>query len=89
MGFDLHDYDLISELLEPTIDFVVKETKCLYLELVDRNLTIEQVIHTKFKVDIVQNIELDIDKTDEELLKHVKNDCKEYIRQFEATWSCN
>jgi len=84
MGFDLYDYTLISSLLEPTIDFVMKETKCLYLELVDRNITTENIVSTRFQTDIVTDLEVDIDKSDEELLKSVKKDCRKYICQFES-----
>lgn len=83
MGFDLYNYDLIYELLEPTIDFIMKETKCLYMEIVDRNISPERLKANNFQVDIVKNLELKIDKSDEEILKSIKKDCKEFIRQFE------
>lgn len=83
MGFDLYNYDLISDLVKPTIEFIMKETKCVYLELVDRHLTEKDLKDSEFKIDVVKNLEVDIDKSDEEILKSIKKDCKEFIRQFE------
>jgi len=83
MGFDLYNYDIIDELIEPTIQFVMRKTKCIYLEMVDRNITPDKIKNLKYEVEVVKNLEIDIDKNDELLIKSIKKDCREFIRQFE------
>ncbi len=83
MGFDLHDPALAIELLEPVIEFVFQETKCLYFELAERSLSECHIGLIKHRTEVVTTLEINIDKQDEELLKSVKRDCKEFIRQFE------
>ena len=83
MGFDLHDRSLIKDLLEPTINFIFKITGCLYIEIVERYLGVQDQSEIKYKTEIVATLEANIDKTDEEFLKSVKKDCRKYIRQFE------
>lgn len=83
MGFDLFDYNLITALLKPTIDFIFKTTKCLYFECRERNLSIEDINKIKYNTKIVTTVEVDMDKTLDDILKSVKHDCRQYIRQFE------
>lgn len=83
MGYDLFDYSLIKELLEPTIEFIYKKTKCHYIEIVERNLNPDDMKNIKYKTEITSTLEIDIDKTDEELMKSFDSRCRTIIRQFE------
>lgn len=83
MGFDLFDYTLITALLEPTIDFIFKATKCLYFECRERNLSIVDINKIKYNTNIVTTVEVDMDRTLDDILKSFKGNCRQNIRQFE------
>lgn len=86
MGFELYDYSDITTIISEISAFIFKELKCLYIEIVDRFIPIEslgKVTDTNIATDAVTTLELDIDRTDEELFKVFKTDCRNYIRQFE------
>ena len=86
MGFELYDYSDMTTIISEISAFIFKELKCLYIEIVDRFIPIEsldKVTGTNIATDAVITLELDIDRTDEELFKVFKTDCRNYIRQFE------
>lgn len=83
IGFDvMDDYDKVK-LIEPLSTFLFKTYKCLYIQIADRFIEENQLKNTKIKYIMNKSIELIIDKTDEELFKVFKTDCRNYIRQFE------
>ncbi|MBZ9689216.1 GNAT family N-acetyltransferase [Clostridium estertheticum] len=83
MGFDVLDgYDKV-DLIEPVSKFLFRNFKCLYIQIVDRFIEQNQLKNTKYHYTISKSIELNIDKTDEELLKVFKDTCGRLIRQFE------
>lgn len=83
MGYDLHDYSLIVKILEPTIKFIFTHTKCLYIELTERNLGVDKINDIKQKTEVFTTLEIDINKSDEEFFRSIKRDCRKYINQFE------
>lgn len=83
MGFDLSDHDRIVKILPEMVTFIFTNIKCHYFECVDRNIPIDKRNQFPFKTRVVETLELDIDKSDEELLSGFKGDCRTFIRQFE------
>jgi hypothetical protein len=83
MGFDLYENHRTIEILPELVKFIFKHTKCHYFECVDRNIPIEKLNQIPFKTRIVETLELEVDKNDEELLSGFKGDCRTFIRQFE------
>jgi hypothetical protein len=93
MAYDVYDQSLIKDLLAPTIRFIFQKTGCVYLELVERNLTTDDFGYIdgklrkmggfNYKLDTVPSLEVDIAKPDAELIRAIRKDCREFIRQFE------
>lgn len=83
MGFDVVDnYDKVN-LIEPISKFIFKTFKCLYIQISDRFIEENQLKNIKCNYIMNKSIELIINRTDEELFKVFKTDCRNYIRQFE------
>lgn len=69
-------------IYEELIPYIRKEYKCQYLSISDRNLSVEKS-KKYFKTMNTDTLELRIDRSDEELFKVFKTDCRNFIRQFE------
>lgn len=83
MGFDIVDkYDRVT-LIEPIAKFIFKTFKCLYIQISDRFIEEEQLKNKKIKYIMSRSIELNINRTNDELFKVFKTDCRNFIRQFE------
>lgn len=83
MGFDLFDYDRIVKILPELVKFIFENIKCHYIECVDRNLPIDKRNQIPFETRVVETLELEIEKSDEELLSSFKGDCRTFLKQFE------
>lgn len=83
MGFDLKDkYDRMEIINELSL-YLFKEFRCLYIEIADRFISVQEAADNGFTVIPVDTLELDVNKTDDELFKVFKTDCRNFIRQFE------
>jgi hypothetical protein len=83
MGFDvIEGYDKIN-LIQPIAKFLYKTTKCMFIQISDLCIEETQLMNTKYKYVMNKSIELNIDRTDEELFKGFKAECRTLIRQFE------
>lgn len=83
MGFDvIEGYEKIN-LIEPIAKFLYKTTKCMFIQISDLYIKETQLKNTKYKYVMNKSIELNIDRTDEELFKNFKAACRNFIRQFE------
>ena len=83
MGFDLTSVKYKTEVLDELSEYLFKQYKCAYIEIIDRDITVEQAKSTGFYFMLVSTLELAINKTDEDLFKIFKTDCRNFIRQFE------
>lgn len=83
MGFDLVQDANRMDILPKLCDFLYRECKCSYIEVTDRSISIEKAQKYGFMYMSVDTLELEIDRTDEELFKVFKTDCRNFIRQFE------
>ena len=83
MGFDfVHDANRM-DILPTLCEFLYREFKCSYIEVTDRTISIEEAEKYGFVYIPVHTLELEIDRTDEELFNVFKSDCRNFIRQFE------
>ena len=83
MGFDVVDGVNKLDLIPCIKDYLFHNKHVLFIEIVDRQITVEDAIAAGYRADVADTLELEIDKTDEELFKVFKTDCRNFIRQFE------
>ena len=84
MGFDLVDAMVNKLDLIPCVtDYLFKVKKAHLIEIVDRDITVEDARERGYRTSAAETLELEIDRTDEELFKVFKTDCRNFIRQFE------
>ena len=83
MGLDIIDgYDKM-EIVRELQNFLFKACRCAYVEIIDRDITMDMARTAGFKCAPVSTLELKIGKTDEELLKGFKHTCRNFINQFQ------
>lgn len=83
MGFDtVKDIDRLA-LAKQVSEYLYKNYKCKYIEITDRKINKNEAEKKGFTCLPMHTLELRIDKTDEELFKVFKTDCRNFIRQFE------
>ena len=84
MGFDLVDPSVNKLDLIPCVtEYLFKVKKAHLIEIVDRDISVEDAQARGYRTGISDTLELEIDRTDEELFKVFKTDCRNFIRQFE------
>lgn len=83
MGFDLADGCNKFEIVGPLWDFLSKRLHYYYAEITDRDFSLEEAEKYGYSCVTASTLELRIDRTDEELFKVFKTDCRNFIRQFE------
>lgn len=83
MAIDTNEDIDRCEIIKQIVPFIYRNTKCVYIEIIDRHITMEMAKKYGFKANPVGTLLLDVDKTDEELFKQMKTDCRNFIRQFE------
>ena len=83
MGLDLISGNERTEIIDELSAFIFKKYHCLYIEICDRFISVQEAADKGLTVLPQDTLELEIDKTDEELFKVFKTDCRNFIRQFE------
>jgi len=87
MGMDLVDSSEKIRVLPELISFIMKEIKCSYFQINDRDITFEELFKIKefhnLFVSKTETLELNIDGDDAFIFKNMKTDCRNFIRQFE------
>ena len=83
MGYDVVDGIDKMDIIQPTVDYLIKFQKVLFIQIIDRDFTVEVAQASKFHWRDINTLELQINHTDEELFKLFKTDCRNFIRQFE------
>lgn len=83
MGIDTELKDEKIDIYLELVKFLFKQVKCQYIEINDRDITVEQAKGRGIEAFPLDTLELDIDKDDEGLFKQMKTDCRNFIRQFE------
>ncbi len=82
MGFDVLYVNKI-EIVTDLVEYLYRTYRCSYIEIVDRDITVEDAQHNGFVYRPVSTLELAIERSDNELFKVFKTDCRNFIRQFE------
>ena len=87
MGFDVYDTALKCKILPELVDFIMKNEKCGYIEIHDKDIDpVELKVYAekhKYKMKMCDTLELNIDGDDAFLYKNMKTDCRNFINQFE------
>lgn len=87
MGFDLIDNSFKVKILPALVEYLQKTQKCAYLQIIERDITMDEAnsLYKQYgyQVKPVETLDIGISFTDEELYKHMKTDCRNFIKQFE------
>ena len=83
MGFDVIDGINKLDLIPCVQEYLFKRKKVRLIEIVDRDISVKDAREAGYCTDVADTLELDVDKTDDELFKAFKTDCRNFIRQFE------
>lgn len=82
MGFDVAEGVNKIDLIPSVKNYLFKLKHVLLMEIVDRQIGVEEAQMAGYQADIADTLELDINKTDDELFKVFKTDARNFIRQF-------
>lgn len=82
MGFDTALEPRV-QILKDLADYLFSRFKCLYIEIVDREIPVDQAKSSGYNSVPVSTLELEIDKPDDEIFKGFKSVCRNRIRQFD------
>jgi len=83
MGLDLLENRSKLEIISELIPFLYKSEKCVFVQITDRDITVDMAKQAGYHVSTVDTLELPINFDDNGLFKNMKVDCRNYIRQFE------
>lgn len=83
MGIDTEYKELKLDIYHELIPFLFKRLKCQYIEINDRDISVEMAENAGIKAFPLDTLDLDINKDDAGLFKQMKTDCRNFIRQFE------
>ena len=82
MGLDLFDRSNQFEIIKNITEYAMKTEHVMYIEIIDRNISVAAAEAHGIKAYPVGTLQLDINKDDEGLFKQMKTDCRNFIRQF-------
>lgn len=83
MGLEVEDEKLKPYIIKELLPYLFDKHGVLYCEIADRYITKNELVTHGFKFNEHETLELRIDKTDQELWKVFKTDCRNFIRQFD------
>lgn len=83
MGIDTEYKELKLDIYHELIPFLFRQLKCQYIEINDRDISVDMAKKAGIKAFPLDTLELDINKDDAGLFKQMKTDCRNFIRQFE------
>lgn len=83
MGFDTLDDQNKLDIVTPLSQYLFNDLRYFYAEIIDRDFNIDEVKRRGCICESFPTLELEINKTDEELFAFFKTDCRNFIRQFE------
>jgi len=83
MGLDLLRTEDKCGMIRQLVPFLYRELKCSYIEIIDRDVSVEAAENAGFQVNPMCSLEADLALDDAGLFKHMKTDCRNFIRQFE------
>lgn len=83
MGIEVEEKNKKIQIIQELVPFLYKKLGVVYCEITDRDINEEELEKYKIRHYSFETLELKIDKTDEELWKDFKTDCRNFIRQFD------
>lgn len=83
MGIDTNLIGEKKEMIRQLVPYLFKTFRCQFIQIIDRDITVDEAIAYGFHAKKVGTLELDINMSDEALFKQMKTDCRNFIRQFE------
>ncbi len=83
MGFNLRPDVTRALAAEALVDFAFNDLKCHHIELMDRYMVPEDYKHLGFETSMFDSFELDISRTEDELWRNLRHDCRQSIRKAE------
>jgi len=85
LGFNLmNEVDRI-ELLKPLAEYAFDELGCWHLEVMDRRLTVDQVVSLGWEHRLFRNTEIDLSSSEDEIFANMKGSCRTSIRKAEKS----
>lgn len=85
LGFNLIKGVERTALLEPLTQYVFRQLGCWHIELMDRNLTPDQMRTAGWPHRLFYNTEVDISATEDEVFGKMKGSCRTSIRKAERS----
>lgn len=83
MGVEVEDKLKKMSIIQELMPYLYRYEGVHYCEITDRDITEEEILSNNIRYRSYETLELNIAKTDEELFKVFKVDCRNFIRQFE------
>jgi len=83
MGIEVENVQEKTQILEELVEILFRNYGVLYCEVTDRDIQKQELIEKKIRYYTYETLELEIQKSDEELWKIFKTDCRNFLRQFE------
>ncbi len=83
MGLDLVDKSQKLGIISELIPFLYKFEKCFFIQITDRDISVEKAKKAGYHIQTAGTLELPINLDDAGLFKNMKTDCRNFIRQFE------
>jgi hypothetical protein len=69
--------------IEALVRFAFEDLRCIHLEIMDRNLTVNELSNLNFEYKIQQSFEIDLTKNEEKLFSNMAKSCQRCIRKAE------
>jgi Acetyltransferase (GNAT) domain len=85
LGFNLVERADRSALLEPLAKYTFAVLGCRHFELMDRFVTPEQIASIGWKHRLVENMEIDMSGSEDEIFANMKGSCRTSIRKAEKS----
>ena len=83
MGFCVKENVDMVELINLVSNYAFKELKCLYMEIVDPNISKEEIQKSKYEFINQSTYAIDLTRSEEDIFNGFKPGCRQLIRQFE------
>jgi hypothetical protein len=85
LGFNLVEGVDRAALVGPLARFAFAELGCWHLELMDRRLTVDQVVSLGWEHRLFRNTEIDLSASEDEIFADMKGSCRTSIRKAEKS----
>ena len=83
MGFCLFPGTSRRAAVEALLRFAFNELGCIHVELMDRNLTLDDIHHLGFEHRNFATVEIDLTQSDDDLLANMSKSCRWGVRKSE------